>query len=216
MNIQLPDKFFYSSDWDRFAYVDDGVLYVNGDVNYENLMYSLAYAISGYQQCFYCGKRLTKETRTLDHMYPRCWGGISIPDNLVPSCSMCNSQKSNLIYYQFEKWRDLKVDKRPKAYARFIKENEKEIKSHYLLPAEWITSFEVSEVVNEIDFSVIECFGNEKIELYYKLHHCYPRPIIVSSNNWVFKGKHILYHAKCHDIKTVSCVRLENVVRIKK
>ena len=35
MNIQLPNKFFYSDGWKRLAYVEDGILYIEGDVNYE-------------------------------------------------------------------------------------------------------------------------------------------------------------------------------------
>lgn len=215
MNIQLPDKFFYSNDWKRTAYVDDKVLYIEGDVNYENLMYSLAYSISGYSQCVYCGRRLKKETRTLDHLYPRCWGGISIPDNLVPCCSSCNNQKSNMDLKQYNAWLKLESDKRAEAYANFVLENEKEMKKRFLLPEEWLSSFEIDRVIDDLDFEVIEKFGNDKIELYYQLHGHYPRPIIVSSNDWVFKGMHILYHAKINGIKTISCVRLDNVVRIK-
>lgn len=215
MNIQLPDKFYYSNDWKRTAYVDDGVLYIEGDVNYENLMYSLAYSISGYSECVYCGQKLKKETRTLDHLYPRCWGGVSIPDNLVPCCSSCNSQKSNMDADQYDEWLRLDPSKKSAAYAKFVAENEKEMDNRFLLPENWLSSFEVASVIDELDFEVIERFGNEKIELYYQLHGYYPRPIIVSKNNWVFKGIHILYHAKTNGIKTISCVRLDNVIRIK-
>lgn len=215
MNIQLPNKFFYSTDWKRTAYVDDNVLYIQGNVSYENLMYSLAYSISGYQKCIYCGEKLKKETRTLDHIYPRNWGGISIPDNLVPCCSSCNSKKSNMTAEQFERWLNTNSDKRAALYAKFVKENEKEMKTKYILPEEWVSSLNIDEVIDKLDFSVIEQFGNDKIDLYYQLHRHYPRPIIVSSNNCVLKGIHILYHAKVNGIKKVSCVKLDNVVKIK-
>ena len=215
MNIQLPENFFYSNDWKRLAYVEDGVLYVEGDVNFENLMYSLAYQISGYHECAYCGRKLTKETRTLDHIYPRSWGGISIPDNLAPCCANCNSEKNNMNFDQFERWKSLPADERHEMYVKFVKQNEEQMKTEYLLPYGWVTSFEIAEVINELDFSTLERFGNEKIDLYYELHGYYPRPIVVSANNWVFKGIHILYHAKLHGIKTISCVRLDNVIRVK-
>ena len=41
---------------------------------------------------------LTQKNRTLDHMYPRRWGGVSIPDNLVPSCKNCNGDKMDMTY----------------------------------------------------------------------------------------------------------------------
>lgn len=215
MNIQLPERFYYSKDWKQTAYVEDEILYVQGDVNYENLMYSLAYSIYGYNNCVYCGRKLTKETRTLDHVWPRRWGGLSIPDNLVPSCSNCNSKKNSMTLEQYNEWCKLDESLRAEAQVKFCMENEEKMRNNYLLPEEWLTSFDVAEVIDDIDFELIENFGNDKIDLYYDTYGKYPRPIIVSSNNWVFKGKHILYHAKVNCIKTVSCVRLDNVVRVK-
>ena len=89
------------------------------------------------------------------------------------------------------------------------------MQNHYIVPQNWVTLFDVSEIIEELDFEAIERFGNDKIDLYYQLHGFYPRPIIISSNGWIFKGKHILYHAKVHGIKNVSCVRLDNVFRVK-
>ena len=215
MNIQLPEKFFQWYDWKRYAYIDDGILYVQGDVNYENLMYSLTYSIFDYQRCAYCGQKLTMETRTLDHMYPRNWGGISIPDNLIPSCSSCNGQKSNMTVEQYTQWLETESGKRSNLYAKFVRENEKEMKQRYILPEEWVTAFNIEEIIDELNFETIERFGNDKVDLYYQLHQHYPRPIVISANNWVFKGIHILYHAKQNGVKTVSCIRLDNVIRIK-
>ena len=44
--------------------------------------------------CAYCNERLTKSTRTRDHVVPRSRGGPS-GDNLVPSCAPCNRRKGN-------------------------------------------------------------------------------------------------------------------------
>lgn len=216
MNIQLPEKFFYSDDWKRLAYVEDGILYVEGDVNFENLMYTLAYQISGYETCYYCGRKLTLKSRTLDHMFPRCWGGISIPDNLVPCCYNCNIEKSSMSVEQYERWKTIdNSDDKAKVFAKYAKCNEIDMQSQFMLPWGWLSEFEVSTVIDQIDFEQIERFGNDKVDLYYELHGHYPRPLVVSSNNWVFKGIHMLYHAKVHGIRTMSCIRLDNVVRIK-
>ncbi len=40
--------------------------------------------------CIYCGCKLTLETTTIDHIYPRSKGGSSIYRNLVACCSKCN------------------------------------------------------------------------------------------------------------------------------
>jgi len=43
--------------------------------------------------CQYCGTRLTKETRTLDHVQPVSKGGSNEVGNLQASCRSCNSKK---------------------------------------------------------------------------------------------------------------------------
>ena len=220
MNIRLPDKFFYNSDRRSKAYVvktvDRKILCIEGDINYENLMYSLAYSISGYNRCIYCGKKLNKQTRTLDHKYPRSWGGISIPNNLVPCCRHCNTEKSSMTEKQYREWLTLPHDERADGFSKFMKINEEKLEHTFILPKEWMSTFDSSHVLDRIDFSRIKQSGNERIDLYYKLHGHYPRPIVVSSNNWILKGIHILYHAKIHDIKVIPCVRLDNVIRRKK
>ena len=213
MNIELPEKFFYTSRYRYNSYVQNGKLYVEGGLEYEDLMYSLSYSIHGYDKCVYCGKVLARRNRTLDHMYPRNWGGVSIPDNLVPSCSSCNSQKSNLTYKQFLKWRSLEKSERASYYEKMIKENKRKMDEGTFLPKEWLSLFDISRVIQDIDFKQIEQMGNRKIDTYYAIHGYYPRPIIISSNNWVFKGLHILYHAKNHNIRAVQAVQLDNVIR---
>lgn len=46
------------------------------------------------QKCQYCGKRVTGETMTLDHVIPRAQGGESRWENLVVSCYDCNQRKA--------------------------------------------------------------------------------------------------------------------------
>ena len=49
-------------------------------------MYRLTYMMKGDRICYYCGKTISKKEMTLDHVYPRDFGGPSITDNLVPCC----------------------------------------------------------------------------------------------------------------------------------
>ena len=44
-------------------------------------------------QCQFCGKKVTGESMTLDHVIPRCQGGQSEWTNLVASCYDCNQRK---------------------------------------------------------------------------------------------------------------------------
>ena len=45
--------------------------------------------------CVYCGRRLAKGEVTRDHITPRAGGGDSSPDNLAPSCRLCNRAKGD-------------------------------------------------------------------------------------------------------------------------
>lgn len=45
--------------------------------------------------CFYCGCKLTWETKTVDHVIPRSKGGTSRAWNIVISCSTCNQNKGD-------------------------------------------------------------------------------------------------------------------------
>jgi hypothetical protein len=54
--------------------------------------------------CAYCNTRLSKQTRTRDHVTPRSRGG-GANDNLVPSCAPCNRDKGDdpLIVYMWRR-----------------------------------------------------------------------------------------------------------------
>jgi 5-methylcytosine-specific restriction endonuclease McrA len=45
-------------------------------------------------RCAYCGTKLTKRNRSLDHVVPLLRGGTNDITNLVPSCLRCNQRKN--------------------------------------------------------------------------------------------------------------------------
>ena len=44
-------------------------------------------------RCAYCGKPLTPEELTVEHVVPISRGGAKTAENVVPSCRSCNSSK---------------------------------------------------------------------------------------------------------------------------
>ena len=47
--------------------------------------------------CAYCGKKITHESDlTQDHLVSKAAGGKTVPENLVPCCKKCNSEKGSL------------------------------------------------------------------------------------------------------------------------
>lgn len=44
-------------------------------------------------RCAFCLKQTNKLTR--DHLIPRSKGGLTVPENIVPTCEDCNQKKGN-------------------------------------------------------------------------------------------------------------------------
>ncbi|KKK50203.1 hypothetical protein LCGC14_3127360 [marine sediment metagenome] len=65
----------------------------------------LARVIMHGWSCFYCGKPLTGQTLTADHLIPLIKGGSNWPSNLVPACKPCNSSKHSKTLSEFLTWR---------------------------------------------------------------------------------------------------------------
>lgn len=46
--------------------------------------------------CFFCGAKIDEYSRTVDHLIPKCDGGILSNDNKVNCCQKCNRLKANM------------------------------------------------------------------------------------------------------------------------
>lgn len=219
MKIRLPQSFIYSNRAKNIsAYVKNDILYVSGYISFEDLMYTITYMVKGYDKCYYCGCELTDKNRTLDHMYPRRWGGVSIPENLVPSCKNCNQDKKDMSYDQFMRYRRLKTKSdKEKFYEKCLQANFKVRKrSKFVLNSNWLSVYNIQELLRYMKFNKLEKTKSNNLAAYYRNWGQYTHPIIVSSNGWVFKGRHILHHAKRIKRKSVMAIVLDNVVVVDK
>ena len=219
MKIQLPETFIYTSRSKKAsAYVKDGILYVKGYISIEDLMYTITYVVKGYDKCYYCGCELTDKNRTLDHIYPRRWGGVSIPENLVPSCKNCNTDKMDMSYDQFMQYRKIKTKKgKDEFYNKCLQANLKVRKrAKFVLNSNWLSVYDIRELLKYMKFDRLEETKSKNLAAYYRNWGQYTHPIIVSSNGWVFKGRHILHHAKQIKRKSVIAIVLDNVVVLDK
>jgi len=48
-----------------------------------------------HNTCQYCGRKFERSELTLDHVIPRCRGGLSEWENIVVACIECNTKKGN-------------------------------------------------------------------------------------------------------------------------
>ena len=57
--------------------------------------------------CAYCGKELTCNTATIDHIVPKSKGGHNVKSNMCCCCSSCNREKGS---DQLEDWYQIDND----------------------------------------------------------------------------------------------------------
>lgn len=53
------------------------------------------------RSCFYCGKPLSRQKATKDHVVPRSKGGSNAQRNIVDACRKCNGDKGCLTIEEF-------------------------------------------------------------------------------------------------------------------
>ena len=214
MIIPLPDKFEYNHDAIH-AYEEEGILKMT-PYGFEEIMYAITYELNGDQFCHYCHRSLTRSIRTLDHIYPRAYGGVSIPNNLVVCCKECNSTKSNLLPEQYSKLRKEEDATARKRWMEYYtdKNLERRRQTGIILPSKWYEMREnymvFTPITSSDNFKTSQKYQTllEKYETYGKI--C--RPIVISRNRVVIDGFLALILAKNLGLKIpLPFIMLENV-----
>ena len=218
MTIDLPDSFSYSGLGRIKAYREENDLIIEGNitsVDFEQLMYQVTYATKDTTKCFYCGETLVNEEqkmRSLDHIYAKLWGGISLPCNLVPACVRCNLEKGTLTGNQYLCWKNSRRRSQDKLKSLYLKKNKHNSKCGSFLPEEWITYTPIDQFsIEEFGVSVFSKAYTEVSEFYEKHRH-YLRPIILSKNGFVLYGKTSVAHALNNEVKMIPTIILDNVL----
>lgn len=208
MIIELPEKFNYGNQ----ARIDDGILKIPSSACVRDFMYKLTLAQKG-KVCWYCGKKLKSDEITMDHLYPQDLGGPTIPNNLAPTCALCNNKKSNLTEKQYRQLLEAPENKKKTIKSKFLARNEQnKIKKGYFLPKEWITSRKIDNIL--VTMLMGENYISKKyskIETFYNAYHHLPYPIVVDRNNYLIDGFLVLMFAKNNNIMRVPTIVLENV-----
>jgi len=217
MIIDFPQSFVYDTGKPRDrAYVRDGILYIEHVRCFENMIYELTYELKGRDTCYYCNKKVKRKKITLDHMFPMIWGGVTLPNNLIPCCKKCNMEKSDMTYNQFIRWKMSECKEVRDAYYKESVEKNRSIlrNGQLVLPLSWIRSYDISNLIADVNLSYLNPKTQQEFEEYYNENHGYPVAIIVSGNGKCLKGLHVLYHAQKHGIKYVPAILLDNVVKL--
>ena len=208
MNIELPENYDYRGQ----ATVEDGILKVDSKVYWKKLAYEIAIAVKG-KKCWYCGKELEDYEITIDHLYPQSLGGLTIPDNIAPSCGRCNNNKSNLTEFQYRHLLAAPSDEKGDIRRRFLARNhDKQIKKGFVLPKEWITHKRITNILVTMETDKAYPYRKYgKIEKFYRQYVRLPYPIIVDRKNYLLDGFLVLMFAKNNSISSIPVIELENV-----
>ncbi|MBI2986494.1 MAG: HNH endonuclease [Deltaproteobacteria bacterium] len=54
--------------------------------------------------CYYCGKKVSPRSLTMDHIVPIVRGGKSTRGNVVPACKECNTAKKHKLLMEWENY----------------------------------------------------------------------------------------------------------------
>lgn len=180
-----------------------GFLEIYGDFEpmFEKLMKDLAFEIKGRNKCYYCHEEINENEITIDHLYPRHFGGITVPNNLEPSCPVCNVRKSNMNEKEFIQWKKFTDEQNQKRFYNEIINRKKTING-IDLPEKWLTQLQISHIkIKTQDSKSKRKNSHEK---------CIT--IVVSANNVLLTGITTFEEAKKSGIKIVTAVVLENVI----
>lgn len=221
MTIDLPKSFSYEGIGRLKAYVEDDQLIIEGkliECDLEQLMYQITYATKDTSRCFYCGESLddVRKTRSLDHMYAKVYGGISLPFNLVPSCVKCNREKGTLTVNQYLCWKNTRRRAQERLKKMYISKNKSNSKRGEFLPDNWITFMRADKFPKERFAGGTVNKAYEEVASFFNKHHHYLRPVILSGNGEVLFGKAVIAHALLNDVIMIPTIILDNVIVKKK
>lgn len=222
MIIDLPEKFVHVNRiGEKIAFIDKNrILKMKNCVSFKRLMKDITYAKKGNKICYYCGKKMKEGEVTPDHAIPQDMGGPTIPNNLYPSCSSCNSEKSNLLLQQYLEFRTIKDEEEKKKYRKKCLEENELLKyiSHSKLLVNMITYMRITDIKllkSQRKHTEYHYKKYAEVEKFYETYNRLKKPIIVDRNLKLLGGFISLMFAKEHGIGTVPVIILENVEIIK-
>lgn len=158
MNILLSKGF---KSYDKNGVLDaeerDGILYLYRNSSLRKAMYDLTYSIYG-DTCIYCKSR---KANSIDHRIPQDFGGPTITNNLYPTCTECNSLKSNMFEDEFRTFLSIPDKKGRKQYLRDLKQIQEDRRFGVVscIPPEWVSKKKNNAIT--VKFCIDEPLGTK-------------------------------------------------------
>lgn len=212
MILNLPEHFLEDNK-NYKAEVRNKILYIAWALKFEQLMYDLAFLQYGEHECYYCHKVCNNTKMTMDHVYPKNFGGVSVPENLRPVCNECNREKGDLNLREYKTLKGLKEKPRRKYRERQSAKKEKiRYEKGFDLPDEWIEMVDISDIIFPSYYKF--AYGKKfmrNISFIRKYGHV-SKPVILSANKVLLDGRNVYKSAQKLKLKKIPAIVLENVV----
>ena len=212
MIMDLPKDFAGNG---RDVFIENGILKIYKNVPFRKLVYELTFKIKGGKhRCLYCKREVANNKVTLDHLYPQDMGGPTITNNLLPCCSRCNAEKSNMTAKEYKRFLMLKHTGDERQYFKILQQKKELLRSlnEYQIPDEWLSEHDVSDIV--LYLQLYNFKGSNKYRrtnAFYEQYGYFQKPIIVDQNGFLLDGFYNVFYAKMHNISSLKAIMLENV-----
>ena len=218
MIIDLPDHLFLQKGVE-YVYVVNGEMEIFGHWQLERIMKICTLEMQNKNRCYYCGKYMTSKEVTVEHMYPKAYGGPSVTTNFVLSCQNCNQKKGVLNTYEYGIWKELGKDERKRYYQEVVHGKNKRMDNPeimgYDVPKSWYSINSIKDIGIDTTEYVIK--SKKKCKYYYRALAFAEKtrkilgPLVVSSNGFLICGKIDYFVALQSGIDYVPTITLENV-----
>ena len=199
------------------AFIENGILKIRFADEYLPIMSAV---IRTEGQCAYCGRKLEQEKITVEHIMPKCRGGITGFKNIAAACNNCNNKKTFFTIEEFEVYKKLRENRDTHGAREYLKKCEKDMNSckregiFTKMPGVEVEKFEIEKIVVKQSLEISYNYSSKKervernhVAEYGRLR----RPLVIDKNNILLESKQLYELAKDYNFTVVPVVILQDV-----
>lgn len=231
MNILLPDYDCVIEE--GIAEIKNRKLYLYKNGVFKEVMYKITYMLYGDDECYYChrkrraspeqkDKKKYFSTISMDHVIPKNFGGLTIPDNMKPACTDCNSRKGNMFEDEYREYMKILEEtagqgKSGRAIRRLFKESlqyKQELRRYGhipCLPEKWLCKEDLKCILVTFWLSQNKGGSYEQMIGDVKKYNNLLYAITVTANGYLVDGFNANLVATLYDLP-IKVVKLDNVI----
>lgn len=168
--------------------------------------------IDGNIHCAYCGRILRYDEIVYSRIYPKCVGGVKIPDNMLVTCKRCDKNKGNMTKFEYleyinsNKKEKLVLQEKVKKSIEFYRKERA-----YKIPKNWIEYVNIKD--EELKTNLVKVNKN-RLKLnkeFYDKYKYFITPIVINTQKYILDGIEKYKYAKEQKVKFIPVIIIENL-----